>query len=297
MKRILIIGGSYFLGRHFLESADALKYDLVVFNRGNSLIKYKQIYYQGDRNKASDLKLVFDDNFFDIIVDFCGYNKKHMDVLLSFKQHYKTIIFISTGSVYTNMTTKCKETDIIEEKHNNAYEQGKYAAEMTLIKSGVDYIILRPSLIFGEYDYNMYADMLMRQIIVDKRIVLPNKLSEMGIIQPIYVGQVVDMINFFLIHDYKRGIYNIGGPILSIREYIDIICECCNVNPKNVQLIDTPEYAMVAKKLYRIPINNKLMIDSKLVEEISGQNISSYEKLRSSLEKLMCNLTKDLIHE
>lgn len=68
--RILIIGGSYFLGKRFMEIA-AISHDVSIINRGSRPLNKSNIteYVMGRRDsfKISGIP----DRHFDVIVDFC----------------------------------------------------------------------------------------------------------------------------------------------------------------------------------------------------------------------------------
>ncbi|HEX8638783.1 MAG TPA: NAD-dependent epimerase/dehydratase family protein, partial [Pyrinomonadaceae bacterium] len=70
--KILIIGGTKFLGRHIVAAAQARGHEVTLFNRGvfssEKFENVEQIY--GDRNDdLSELK----NRRFDAVIDTCGY--------------------------------------------------------------------------------------------------------------------------------------------------------------------------------------------------------------------------------
>jgi 2'-hydroxyisoflavone reductase len=103
--KILIIGGTKFLGRHLVDAALRRSHEVTLFNRGT---KYSgedvpavaQIH--GDRN--SDLEKLSGKDF-DAVIDTSGYLpqtvKKSADF---FSDKAKQYVFISSGSVYAETT-------------------------------------------------------------------------------------------------------------------------------------------------------------------------------------------------
>ncbi len=96
---ILVLGGSYFYGKAFVKMA-AGKHAITVFNRGTvSMQEYGVSQITGDRHDADVIRSVEGD--FDVIVDFCGYHKGDIGMMISnLKKLPKQYIFISTVDVY-----------------------------------------------------------------------------------------------------------------------------------------------------------------------------------------------------
>ena len=71
---ILVLGGSYFLGKHFVEMAHK-EHTLTVFNRGSHPLDMEDVTeLVGDRRVPAALSGL-DGLSFDAVVDFCAYEK------------------------------------------------------------------------------------------------------------------------------------------------------------------------------------------------------------------------------
>lgn len=100
-KRMLILGGTRFLGPPVVEAAQALGYEVTLFNRGKSnphlfpdLEKRR-----GDRNKGDYAALA--EGEWDFVVDTCGYVPTHVTAAIdALKDRVGFFVFISTVSVY-----------------------------------------------------------------------------------------------------------------------------------------------------------------------------------------------------
>lgn len=98
--KILIIGGTIFLGRHLIEAALARKYQVTIFNRGrHNPDLYPGIEkLRGDRD--GDLATLRGRRW-DAVIDTCGYVpgvvRKSAELLADVVEHYT---FISSCSVY-----------------------------------------------------------------------------------------------------------------------------------------------------------------------------------------------------
>lgn len=103
--KLLILGGTQFLGRHLTESALKAGHEVTLFNRGKTnpgLFKNVE-YLRGDRD-AGDLNAL-KGRAWDAVVDTCGYVprvvRQSAQLLADAAPHYT---FISTFSVYADTT-------------------------------------------------------------------------------------------------------------------------------------------------------------------------------------------------
>ena len=120
----------------------------------------------------------------------------------------KRCLFISTTAIFTQL---------------NAASKGvRMAAERTIVESGLDYTILRPTMIYGSSrDRNIWR--LIRYL--DKFPIIPIFGSGNNLQQPVYVGDVAQAITKALLTEVTHGkSYNIAGanPI-TYNEMIDTV--------------------------------------------------------------------------
>src|SRR5882762_3358730 len=102
--KLLILGGTRFLGRHLAAAALAREAEVTLFNRGkhrsSALTNVETIY--GDRN--SDLARL-QGRRWDAVVDTCGYLPRTVRASAEILSHsVDTYIFISSLSVYADVS-------------------------------------------------------------------------------------------------------------------------------------------------------------------------------------------------
>lgn len=103
--KILIIGGTKFLGRHLVNASLKNNHEITLFNRGrkysdDEIENVEQIH--GDRN--SDLGKLANRNW-DACIDTCGYLPQTVEASAIFlKETVNQYVFISSGSVYTDIS-------------------------------------------------------------------------------------------------------------------------------------------------------------------------------------------------
>ena len=129
--RILVLGGTYFLGRSFVKAAEARGDEVFFINRGNrreilSESELRNTYFL-DRHDIKALSEV-DPGHIDVLVDFCAYNEGDIRLILenagfSIGQY----IFVSTTDVYRRGTGKLPVTEDAElESRDFGGEAGGY---------------------------------------------------------------------------------------------------------------------------------------------------------------------------
>ena len=101
--RVLVLGGTVFVGRHIVEAALARGHDVTLFNRGrtNPRLFEGVEHLQGDRERDDLAGL--EGRSWDVVVDTSGYVPRVVrasaELLAGAAEHYT---FISTGSVYAD---------------------------------------------------------------------------------------------------------------------------------------------------------------------------------------------------
>jgi nucleoside-diphosphate-sugar epimerase len=198
--KILVIGGSYFLGRVFVMQA-APHHEITVLNRGTYSMEALGVnQIKGDRTDINLWQKVTDD--YDAIVDFCGYNKGDISTVLSYiKGKVKHYIFISTVDVYEHGSFNLKDEDYKYENREiqgetGNYIKGKIALENELKAEcgtrNISYTIIRPSIIYGPFNYAPRESVYI-QLIVQNRV-LPHITDAQGKFQLVYVKDVAEAV-------------------------------------------------------------------------------------------------------
>lgn len=163
--KILIIGGSYFLGRAFTMVASK-EHELTLLNRGNiPMERYNVSQYKADRRDIERLQK-FPNQDYDVVVDFCAYNpgdiRSFVENMPIFPGLIKKYIFVSTVDVYERNVgyVKDENTPLSTTRYGGDigdYIYGKICLEKELKevcnRIGINYVIIRPSIIYGPNNY------------------------------------------------------------------------------------------------------------------------------------------------
>jgi len=196
MKKVLIIGGTRFVGRNLIEQMLPLSnYDITMFNRGKTnpdlFPEVKRII--GDRDKGDLHKAAQQD--WDCIIDISGYYPNPLeDFLQQIKGKVGRYIYVSTTgiySVYDNEAEwdpelmqgfmkedfpRCMYSEAQKTDENPAtYCKRKTACEDVLLNQDwLDVIILRPGYIIGPYDYTDRLYYWFYKVKTQNTFMLPN---------------------------------------------------------------------------------------------------------------------------
>lgn len=240
IKKILILGGNNYLGIYLINELLKLGFnDIFVLNRGTKHNNEKVSVLVADRNNDVEMLNILANTYFDIIVDFSGYNNVHIENVLN---HTSCLlyIFISSTAVY-------KPPIILPPDENyafcsikeNFYGYNKWQAENRIIGFSLlknfTYIILRPVYIYG------LNDPYSRELIVFKQV-LQNNIKIFGdgknLIQFIYILDLTKIIIFF-IKSPRNTILNVASPYqISINDYINLVISIVNKNNYCIEYIE-----------------------------------------------------------
>lgn len=160
--KILVIGGTRFVGRHFVDAALARGHQITLFNRGqsNSDLYPSVENLRGDRD--GDLSAL-EGGRWDAVVDTCGYVprivRQSAELLADKVDRY---LFISTISVYKDIMEPDADEDAplqtLEDPTVEEITGGTYGGLKVLCEQVVEEIygerslIVRPGMIVGPHD-------------------------------------------------------------------------------------------------------------------------------------------------
>ena len=231
--RILIIGGTRFLGRHLVESALARGHEVTLFNRGKSnpdLFPQLETIH-GDREKDIE-KLTESGRFWDAVIDVAGYLPRIVRLSAeALKDKVGRYVFISSISVYSDFSkVGIDESDLVGKLEDETIEEitgETYGPLKALCEKAVQdlygerALIIRPGLIVGPHDPTDRFTYWPVRIARGGEVLAPQKPE--AAIQVVDVRDLSDFI-LKLIEENASGIYNVTGPDyeLTIGKLLDV---------------------------------------------------------------------------
>ena len=208
--RILMMGGTRFIGVYLTKVLVQQGHEVVLFNRGNHpspVEEVKQI--KGDRKDAAQLKEKLSGESFDAIFDNNGRELNDTQPLVEiFNDKLKHFIYVSSAGVYLPTTQMPhREGDPVDP---NSRHKGKHHTEAYLAESGIPWTSVRPCYIYGPQNYNDLEAWFFDRITRDRPIPIPGNgrfITQFGHIQDLAIAMASILGN-----DAAIGkIYNVSG--------------------------------------------------------------------------------------
>jgi 2'-hydroxyisoflavone reductase len=169
--KILVMGGTQFIGRHVVNELLRAGHDVTLLNRGKtapgifSQLPLIQLDRQSEElERSPELK-----RSWDTVIDLSAYFPKEVERILSLlKGRCGRYVYCSTISVYSNLADSplplLRESDDLKscsaeqaiDSSMNTYGERKAECERVALAQqagGVPVVILRPSVVYGAHDH------------------------------------------------------------------------------------------------------------------------------------------------
>jgi 2'-hydroxyisoflavone reductase len=249
--KILIIGGTKFLGRHLVKIAKERNHSVTIFNRGKQTNEVFSDIEQiiGDRN--IDLDKLKNQNW-DAVIDTCGYLpqtvKKSAEALQNSVKQY---VFISSISAYADFSQPNFDENYPIAKLNAEQKLRvktiNHQAEITAAVLGAEYgalkalcesevtkcfpknLIVRSGLIVGKFDGTDRFSYWVMRIAKGNEILAPANPKQL-----VQFIDAVDLANWIIksIENQTNGIFNVTGKTMEFGKLLDEIKFFTNSNAK-----------------------------------------------------------------
>ncbi|MDP4146541.1 MAG: NAD-dependent epimerase/dehydratase family protein [Bacillota bacterium] len=303
MKKVLVLGGTYFIGKYIAENLVKDNFDVVVLNRGTKAGIFgdavKEIHC--DREDAEDIKQKLYGMIFDYVIDVSALNVLHVrNSYEALKNSYiKRYIFISSSAVYvpSNEIPISEDSEKGENHYWGDYGIDKLQAENFLLeknKTGRFPVqILRPPYVYGEGNYVYREGFVFDRIINNKKVILPN--SGRTIVQFIHVEDLYNTIMALLKTENGIGeAFNVGNTHgITFRGWIEACSKACN-KPVDITEFYYKHTDYGCRDFF--PFHDyQYMLDTRKIEKYYTPKISMIEGLKRAYDWYTQN--KDLVNK
>jgi UDP-glucose 4-epimerase len=208
--RILIMGGTRFIGVYLTQILASLGHEVVLFNRGNRPAPVSGIrQITGDRTNPSQLKEKLTTEDFDVIFDNNSRELTDTQPLAEiFQDRLQHFIYMSSAGVYQKSDQMPHlEGDTVDPKSRH---KGKNDTEEYLKQLGLPFTSIRPTYIYGPQNYNDLEAWFFDRIIRDRPIPIPGNgmhITQFGHVKDLAVAMAKVIGNKKAVGE----IYNISG--------------------------------------------------------------------------------------
>ncbi|MDJ0735184.1 MAG: NAD-dependent epimerase/dehydratase family protein [Nostocaceae cyanobacterium] len=208
--RILVMGGTRFIGVYLTQLLLEQGHEVVLFNRGNRPAPVNGVgQIIGDRTDASQLKQKLSAENFDVIFDNNGRELTDTQPLAEiFHNRVQHFVYMSSAGVYLKSDQMPHiEGDSVDPKSRH---KGKHHTENYLMEAGLPFTSIRPTYIYGPQNYNDLEAWFFDRIVRDRPIPIPG--NGLHITQLGHVKDLARAMCQILGNSQAIGqIYNISG--------------------------------------------------------------------------------------
>ncbi|MDJ0569696.1 MAG: NAD-dependent epimerase/dehydratase family protein [Pleurocapsa sp. MO_192.B19] len=235
--RILMMGGTRFIGVYLTKVLVEQGHEVVLFNRGNHPAPVEGVsQIQGDRKDADQLKEKLSGESFEAIFDNNGRELSDTQPLVEiFKDKVKHFVYVSSAGVYLKSAQMPhREGDAVDP---NSRHKGKHHTEAYLAKSGIPWTSIRPVYIYGPENYNDLEAWFFDRIVRDRPLPIPGNgmyITQFGHIQDLAVAMAKILGNQTAI----GKIYNISGDRYVTFNGLAMACaSAVGKSPEDIKLV------------------------------------------------------------
>ncbi|GGS52680.1 NAD-dependent epimerase/dehydratase family protein [Actinokineospora fastidiosa] len=239
--RVLVLGGTAFVGRAIVDAMLTSGLSPTLFNRGTSALFPEVPRLVGDRSTGDYSAL--SSGSWDAVVDVSGYVPRHVgQAMAALDGRVGRYLFISSHVVYascgpgadedTPRREPVRDTEVLT---NETYGPCKVACEDdVLARFGDRATIVRPSKVAGPFDPQEGFTHWLRLAAAGGRVEVPGDPA-----QPVQLIDSRDLAQLVvrLLVDDRPGAYNAVGPITTLA---DLIRTCASVAGTSVEIARVP---------------------------------------------------------
>lgn len=249
MTRALVVGGTRFIGRHTVPELTAHDYDVTIFTRGNRDNPFTEDpaveHVIGDRREPAELQAVRDDVDPDVVIDCVAYFPRDVREATDVFSDADAYVYVSSGAAYgaERVPKREDETPLAacssEQATTDARETyGPRKAEgdrevFRAAEGGVRAMSVRPTVVYGPYDYTERFAYWVDRVESFGRVVIPS--DGLSLWQMAFVEDVASSLRIVAERGSAGEAYNVGdehAPTLG--GWLDLLADACETTVEQV---------------------------------------------------------------
>ena len=262
--RILVMGGTRFVGKALVLRLQADGHELTLFTRGKNSVPDNVEHITGDRKVDSDLDSLKGRSF-EAIIDSSGRNvSETISVLKRTGPPLHRFLYVSSAGVYA-------DSDNLPLNENSPIDPlsrhiGKANTEDWLMSENIPFTSFRPTYIYGPDNYNKIERWFFDRIIFERPIILPFNGDTVT-----HLGHVSDLAEAMRLSLYEEKatnqIFNCSGPqgitFIGIVRAAAIACDK-NFDDIEIKRFDPSCIEPKARKSFPLRLTNFLVDNTKI---------------------------------
>lgn len=272
--RILIMGGTRFIGVYLTQILVEQGHEVVLFNRGNRPLPNLQGVGQiiGDRTDAAQLKEKLLQENFDVIFDNNGRELSDTQPLAEiFAGRVQNFVYMSSAGVYLKSDQLPHvEGDKVDPKSRH---RGKHETEAYLQQQGLPFTSIRPTYIYGPLNYNELESWFFDRIVRDRPIPIPG--NGLHITQLGHVKDLAQAMAQVIGNQQAIGqVYNISGDRFVTFDGLARACaQAVGKSPDDVKIVhyDPKKFDFGKRKAFPLRVQHFFASIHKAQTELNWQ--------------------------
>ena len=269
--KILVMGGTRFVGRPLVARLQAQGHALTLFTRGKNPVPTGVEHLCGDRSSDEGLSAL-QGRSFDVIVDSSGRKQEDSSRVVAITgAPSHRFVYVSSAGVYADSEQwPLDEPSPTDPQSRHA---GKADTEAWLRKEGIPFTSFRPTYIYGPGNYNPVERWFFDRIVHNRPIPLPgdgSTITQLGHVEDLAEA----MARCIEVDAAANRIYNCSGKQgISFRGLIRAAAVACGRDPDSLELrsFNPSDLDPKARKAFPLRLNHFLTDITRVERELAWQ--------------------------
>jgi nucleoside-diphosphate-sugar epimerase len=271
--RILIMGGTRFIGVYLTQLLVQKGHEVVLFNRGNRPTPVEGVrQITGDRTDTTQLKEKLVKENFDAIFDNNGRELSDTQPLVEiFQDRVQHFIYMSSAGVYLKSDQLPHiEGDPVDPQSRH---RGKHETEAYLKEVEIPFTSIRPTYIYGPQNYNDLEAWFFDRIVRDRPVPIPGNglhITQLGHVKDL-AGAMANVLDN---SQAIKQIYNVSGDRFVT---FDGLARACGVavgkSPDQIKIVhyDPKKFDFGKRKAFPLRVQHFFASVNKAMTQLNWQ--------------------------
>ncbi len=271
--RILVMGGTRFVGRPVVAHLVAAGHEVTVFTRGRQPVPAGVRHIKGDRGVDSDLAGLAGEAY-DVIIDSSGRTAEDTrQVVRHTGAPRHRLVYVSSAGVYADSAWwPLDEEAPLDPASRHA---GKAETESWLLAEGIPFTSFRPTYIIGPGNYNPIERWFFDRLLHDRPVPLPGDgqtITQLGDVRDLARA----MTRCIEVDTSCNRIYNCSGSQgITLRGLVAAAAVACGKDPARVDIrsFDPAGLDPKARKAFPLRLSHFFTDTHRVQRELAWQPI------------------------
>ena len=269
--KILVMGGTRFVGKPLVARLQAQGHALTLFTRGKNAVPAGVEHLCGDRSSEEGLSAL-QGRSFDVIVDSSGRKQEDSSRVVAITgPPSHRFVYVSSAGVYADSEQwPLDESSPTDPQSRHA---GKAETEAWLRHEGIAFTSFRPTYIYGPGNYNPVERWFFDRIVHNRPIPLPgdgSTITQLGHVQDLAEA----MARCIEVDAAANRIYNCSGKQgITFKGLIRAAAVACDRDPDSLDLrsFNPSDLDPKARKAFPLRLNHFLTDITRVERELAWQ--------------------------